>query len=168
MAGPFFTHLIQICAITFAGDKLTVSRSFLTFAAITTWHENITHWYSRSPSGHINNLYNTTFWSMVLKGGMTNQEAEVALKGTLAADKNEILFSQFGINYNNEPEMYKKGSVIYREVSHNRSHLLSTIDSFFLTYAPAVRNGKHLNPANSRRATDRKTIPRPARRTQQK
>jgi tRNA(His) guanylyltransferase len=33
----------------------------------------------------------------------------------LSADKNEILFSRFGINYNNEPEMYRKGSVVYRD-----------------------------------------------------
>jgi tRNA(His) guanylyltransferase len=38
-------------------------------------------------------------------------------QGTFAADKNEILFSKFGINYNNEPEMYKKGSVVFRDVS---------------------------------------------------
>lgn len=37
-------------------------------------------------------------------------------KGTLAADKNELLFSRFGINYNNEPEMYRKGSVVFRDV----------------------------------------------------
>ena len=43
-------------------------------------------------------------------------EAEQKLKGTLAADKNEILFSQFGINYNNEEPMYRKGSVLYRLV----------------------------------------------------
>lgn len=34
----------------------------------------------------------------------------------MAADKNEILFSRFHINYNNEPEIYKKGSVIFRDV----------------------------------------------------
>jgi tRNA(His) guanylyltransferase len=34
----------------------------------------------------------------------------------LAADKNEILFSRFSINYNNEPEIYRKGSVIFRDV----------------------------------------------------
>lgn len=38
-------------------------------------------------------------------------------KGTYAADKNEILFSKFSINYNNEPEMYKKGSVVFRDAS---------------------------------------------------
>lgn len=39
------------------------------------------------------------------------------IQGTYAADKNEILFSRFGINYNNEPEIYKKGSVVFRDVS---------------------------------------------------
>ncbi|KAL8937072.1 MAG: hypothetical protein Q9216_004606 [Gyalolechia sp. 2 TL-2023] len=38
-------------------------------------------------------------------------------QGTLAADKNEILFSKFGINYNKQPEQFKKGSVIYKDVS---------------------------------------------------
>lgn len=39
------------------------------------------------------------------------------LQGTLAADKNEILFSRFGVNYNNEPDIYKKGSIVFRDVS---------------------------------------------------
>ncbi|PWY92011.1 tRNA guanylyltransferase [Aspergillus heteromorphus CBS 117.55] len=64
---------------------------------------------------HINNLYNTTFWMMVLKGGMSNTDAEQELKGTISSDKNEILFKRFGINYNNEEDIYKKGSVIYRQ-----------------------------------------------------
>ncbi|KAJ5361781.1 hypothetical protein N7541_002625 [Penicillium brevicompactum] len=64
---------------------------------------------------HINNLYNTTFWHMVLKGGQGNTEAELELKGTVAADKNEILFKRFGVNYNNELEIYKKGTVLYRQ-----------------------------------------------------
>lgn len=68
----------------------------------------------RQADCHINNLYNTTFWNMVLKGGMSATDAEQALKGTVSSDKNEILFSQFGINYNNEPQIYRKGTVIYR------------------------------------------------------
>jgi tRNA(His) guanylyltransferase len=63
---------------------------------------------------HINNLYNTTFWALVRKGGMSTAEAEKELAGTLAKDKNEILFSKFGINYNNEDEMYKKGTFLFR------------------------------------------------------
>lgn len=68
----------------------------------------------RQADCHVNNLYNTTFWSLVLKGGMEAREAEERLKGTVAADKNEILFSEFGINYNNEPEIFRKGTVVYR------------------------------------------------------
>lgn len=64
---------------------------------------------------HINNLYNTVFWALVLKGNMTPKEAENRLIGTVASDKNEILYSQFNINYNNEPEIFKKGTIILRE-----------------------------------------------------
>ena len=35
----------------------------------------------------------------------------------MASDKNEILFSRFKINYNNEADMFRKGSTIYRDVS---------------------------------------------------
>ncbi|KAI9698603.1 MAG: tRNA-His guanylyltransferase [Bogoriella megaspora] len=65
---------------------------------------------------HINNLYNTTFWALIQKGGMTTKEAEKTLVGTLSKDKNEILFSRFQINYNNEPEIFKKGTVLYRDI----------------------------------------------------
>lgn len=65
---------------------------------------------------HINNLYNTTFWSLVQKGGMTPKEAENRLIGTVSSDKHEILFKEFGINYNNEPEVFKKGTLLVREL----------------------------------------------------
>ncbi|KAM0589939.1 hypothetical protein ACHAPN_007983 [Verticillium nonalfalfae] len=66
-------------------------------------------------SCHINNLYNTTFWALIQLGGMDNRAAEELLAGTVSGDKNEILFSRFHINYNNESEMYKKGSVVFRD-----------------------------------------------------
>jgi tRNA(His) guanylyltransferase len=68
----------------------------------------------RQADTHINNLYNTTFWALVQRGGLSEHEAHEKLKGSFAKDKNEILFSQFGINYNDEPEMFRKGSVILR------------------------------------------------------
>ncbi|EFW99460.1 trnahis guanylyltransferase [Grosmannia clavigera kw1407] len=64
---------------------------------------------------HINNLYNTTFWALVQKGGMDSVAATDLLKGTFSADKNEMLFSKFHMNYNNEPDMFKKGSVVFRD-----------------------------------------------------
>jgi len=66
-------------------------------------------------SSHINNLYNTTFWALVQQGAMNAKDAEKTLSGSLSAEKNEILFSRFKINYNNELELYKKGSVVFRE-----------------------------------------------------
>ncbi|KAJ4347691.1 tRNA-His guanylyltransferase [Ascochyta clinopodiicola] len=65
---------------------------------------------------HINNLYNTTFWALVQQGGMKPQDAEQKLSGTVSADKNEILFKEYGINYNNEPECFKKGTILYRDL----------------------------------------------------
>lgn len=34
-------------------------------------------------TGHINNLYNTTFWTLVLRGGLSNVEAERELMVSL-------------------------------------------------------------------------------------
>lgn len=47
---------------------------------------------------------------MEMYGVITN-----TVQGTYSADKHELLFSRFSINYNNEPEIYKKGSIIFRE-----------------------------------------------------
>lgn len=69
----------------------------------------------RQADCHINNLYNTVFWTLVLKGGLTTAQAEDRLKGTLAADKNEILFSEFDINYNNESALHRKGTALIWE-----------------------------------------------------
>lgn len=82
---------------------------------------------------HINNLYNTTFWTLVLKGGLTTVEAEKRLSGSFSADKNEILFKEFNINYNNEPDIFKKGSLIYQnEILH--VDVYKKIDDFFKDY----------------------------------
>lgn len=43
-------------------------------------------------------------------------QAEERLRGTLASDKNELLFSEFGLNYNNEPPMFRKGTVLIRKL----------------------------------------------------
>ncbi|OAV92041.1 hypothetical protein PTTG_05178 [Puccinia triticina 1-1 BBBD Race 1] len=66
----------------------------------------------RQVDAHINNLYNTTFWALVQQGNRTTQEAHGDLKGTFSKDKHSILFDRFQINYNNEPEIFKKGSIL--------------------------------------------------------
>ncbi|OCF45660.1 tRNA(His) guanylyltransferase [Kwoniella heveanensis CBS 569] len=68
----------------------------------------------RQADTHINNLYNTSFWALV-KSGQTTAEANKALQGTDSKDKNEILFSRFGVNYNTLPAMYRKGSICLRQ-----------------------------------------------------
>ena len=50
---------------------------------------------------------------------MHPRDAEKELSGTVSSDKNEILFSRFAVNYNNEPEIFRKGSVLYRDVSRD-------------------------------------------------
>lgn len=75
--------------------------------------ENLRDYLSwRQADTHINNLYNTTFWQLVLKGGRTPNDASEYLSGTFSGDKNEILFSEFNVNYNNLPEMYRKGTIL--------------------------------------------------------
>lgn len=68
----------------------------------------------RQVDTHINNLYNTCFWALVKEKQCTHGEAEEALRHTLSDFKNELLFSQFGRNYNNEEPMFRKGSAIVR------------------------------------------------------
>lgn len=88
--------------------------------------DNLKDYFSwRMVDCHINNLYNTTFWALV-KGGMSKDEAHKKLKGTFSKDKNEILFKDFGINYNNEPEVYKKGTVLVRVKSNEQKEKFKT------------------------------------------
>ncbi|XP_055915296.1 probable tRNA(His) guanylyltransferase [Eupeodes corollae] len=69
----------------------------------------------RQADVHVNNLYNTAFWNLVLNEGLTNTQAEEKLRGTFSADKNELLFSKFGINYNELPAIFRKGTILLRK-----------------------------------------------------
>lgn len=68
----------------------------------------------RQADVHINNLYNTCFWKLVIDGHMKNSDAEEYLRinGTYSADKRELLLKKFGIVYDSLPEMYKKGTIL--------------------------------------------------------
>ncbi|XP_067001222.2 probable tRNA(His) guanylyltransferase isoform X2 [Anabrus simplex] len=87
----------------------------------------------RQADVHVNNLYNTAFWNLVLKKGYSNAKAEERLKGTLAADKNELLFTEFGLNYNNEPAIYRKGTILLRKLCkiHEDKKLRQVVVPFF-------------------------------------
>jgi len=43
---------------------------------------------------------------------LTQAEAHEKLKGTDSAQKHELLFAKLGTNYNNEKEIFRKGTVI--------------------------------------------------------
>lgn len=71
----------------------------------------------RQVDTHINNLYNTCFWALVQKGNKTPIEAEQTLKGTLSDFKNEMLFTEFGVNYNSIDAILRKGSILVRSIT---------------------------------------------------
>jgi tRNA(His) guanylyltransferase len=66
---------------------------------------------------------------MIQKGGLDATAAEAELQGTVSSDKNEILFSRYGINYNNEPELFKKGSVVFREYELENTEIINGNES---------------------------------------
>ena len=80
---------------------------------------------------HINNLYNTTFWQLIQKRGLAPKEAEQRLSGTYSSDKQEILFKECGINYNNELEIFKKGSLVMRNGDIRNIDVIKHIDEIF-------------------------------------
>lgn len=49
---------------------------------------------------------------MVQQKKMKTTEVEEALKVTNSANKNEMLFQDFGINYNNIEPIYRKGTIL--------------------------------------------------------
>lgn len=96
----------------FVEEKLKYPPCFDARIVLYPTIENIKDYLSwRQADVHINNLYNTCFWNLVKKG-LKNTEAEERLRGTVSSDKNEILFSEFGINYNKLPSMYRKGTIL--------------------------------------------------------
>lgn len=42
-------------------------------------------------------------------------QAQKRLKGTVSSQKNELLDQEFGINYNNEPAIFRKGTTLVRD-----------------------------------------------------
>lgn len=100
----------------FPSKKLLYPPSFDSRVVLYPADENLRHYLSwRQADTHINNLYNTAFWKLVLEGGRTQAEATKDLSGTFSSDKNELLFSKFGTNYNNLPQMYRKGTILIRK-----------------------------------------------------
>lgn len=97
----------------FPGRELKVPPSFDGRMVVYPNETVVRDYFSwRQADTHINNLYNTTFWALVLKGGMTEQQATKQLEGTVSSDKHELLHSRFGINYDQLEAMFRKGSTL--------------------------------------------------------
>jgi len=118
------TNIVSLFASTyvfkwnefFPNKSLKYPPSFDGRAVLYPTNETLRDYLSwRQVDCHINNLYNTVFWALVQQGNLSNHEAQERLKGSVSGDKNEILFSEFNINYNNEPEQFKKGTTIIRK-----------------------------------------------------
>jgi tRNA(His) guanylyltransferase len=100
----------------FGEEPLKYPPSFDARIVLYPSDENLRDYLSwRQADVHVNNLYNTCFWNLVLVKGQSNADAEKTLRGTLSADKNEILFQEFGINYNNLPAIFRKGTILLKK-----------------------------------------------------
>lgn len=96
----------------FGDEKLVYPPCFDARIVLYPTDENLKDYLSwRQADVHINNLYNTCFWNLVKKG-LSNADAEKRLRGTVSAEKNELLFQDFGINYNTLPAIYRKGTIL--------------------------------------------------------
>ncbi|KAL6556898.1 hypothetical protein OROHE_006774 [Orobanche hederae] len=58
---------------------------------------------------HLSNQYDTCYWELI-KSGKSEKEAKEMLKVFLKKDKNELLFQQFNINYNDIPKAFRQGT----------------------------------------------------------
>ncbi|KAL6257195.1 hypothetical protein P5V15_012124 [Pogonomyrmex californicus] len=101
----------------FRGKELYYPPSFDARVVLYPTDKNLRDYLAwRQADVHVNNLYNTCFWNLILKGKLTPSQAEEKLRGTLASHKNELLFQEFGINYNNEPPLFRKGTTLIRKL----------------------------------------------------
>ncbi|XP_050544215.1 probable tRNA(His) guanylyltransferase isoform X2 [Daktulosphaira vitifoliae] len=113
----FSASYVYYWSTYFKEKKLIYPPSFDARTVLYPTDQNLRDYLSwRQADTHINNLYNTAFWGLVLKKGLNNNEAEKVLSGTVSSQKNEILYSECGTNYNNELPIYRKGSVLIRKL----------------------------------------------------
>lgn len=114
----FTSHYVFAWNKFFPNEPLLKPPCFDGRAIVYPAKENVRHYFAwRQADCHVNNLYNTVFWALRLKGGQTEQEAVETLRGTVSADKNELLHSRFGINYNDIDSMLRKGTIIAGEAT---------------------------------------------------
>ena len=64
---------------------------------------------------------------MVQQKKMKSTEVEEALKVTNSGNKNEILFQDFGINYNNIEPLYRKGTIFSYKLEESKNKKQQTL-----------------------------------------
>lgn len=105
----------------------------------------------RQADVHINNLYNTVFWKLVLDRGMKNSDAEeyLRLNGKYSADKRHLLKS-FDIDYDALPAVYRKGTILLRKNVRYENRIREVImpyyadmigDEFWKEHSDILTNG---------------------------
>ncbi|WWC72647.1 uncharacterized protein I206_106611 [Kwoniella pini CBS 10737] len=140
----------------FPNDPLKYPPSFDSRAVVYPTDKEIRDYFAwRQADTHINNLYNTAFWALV-NDGQTTTEANKTLQGTDSKDKNELLYSKYGINYNNLPAMYRKGSICVRVDPQSIRLSLddtdsetNTANSATVEIASSSRSAHQINPTPS-------------------
>ncbi|KAH7646939.1 hypothetical protein FG379_002630 [Cryptosporidium bovis] len=128
-ANKILTHVVSLFTSSFVmfwgnyfpKKKLKYPPTFDGRVVVYPTDEDIRTYLSwRQVDCHINNLYNTCFWSLVSIKNMSEREATDRLKFTVSSDKNEMLFSEFGINYNSISAQFRKGTLLYRPRPRDR------------------------------------------------
>ncbi|ORM39674.1 putative tRNA(His) guanylyltransferase [Babesia sp. Xinjiang] len=79
--------------------------------------EHIVNYFSwRHVDCHVNNQYNICFWCLVADGKSPDEAYKwlKAIQHTRKGDKNEYIFQSRGINYNNLPRIFRKGTTLVR------------------------------------------------------
>ena len=72
---------------------------------------------------------------------MNTAGAHKRLKGTFSKDKHNILFDEFKLNYNDEPDVFKRGSILLHEFNIDETfddNKLLFIDSMELLLQSAL------------------------------
>ncbi|VTZ67818.1 tRNAHis guanylyltransferase, putative [Plasmodium chabaudi chabaudi] len=109
----------------FPNKELVYPPSFDARIIVYPTKDEIKDYFSwRQADCHINTQYNECFWNLVLKSNYTHEEAYKFLLTTQTKDKNELLFTRFNINYNNLPEIFRRGTIIIRNKNYKKNNPL--------------------------------------------
>ncbi|SBS81086.1 tRNAHis guanylyltransferase, putative [Plasmodium ovale curtisi] len=100
---------------------------------------------------HINTQYNECFWNLILKCNYTKEQAYKSLLTTQTKHKNELLYTRFNINYNDIPQIFKRGTIIIRnkhlkqKLTSNCTHQYNDMSSNQSQFKHEEKQEKNIN-----------------------